>query len=160
MFLYCIQFICIESQCKTFEIRFGFCKQRNQFGFFDSSSEAIRSSNPTVQVGCITRAWNTNKANAEKNRCEFGDQFVDLGRMNTTFIGNEENDPLLKNGTFAVMSQFVHDMKKWNELTIDSQNVVFGRTKEDSGIFIFVCISVDLCFLISFDFRYDEQTQC
>lgn len=114
------------------ETRLGFCKQRNQFGFFDAASKAEFTANSTLTVGPICRAFNTEKGN--ENRKKYGDQFVDLGRYTTIFIGDEEKELSFKNGTFAVLANFVHDLNNWNKLTENEQTKVFGRKKASGAL--------------------------
>ena len=120
----------LHNQSDKIEVRYGHCKQRNQFGFFDAASQAQFTANPTVDCGAVVRAWNTNCNDAKKKRDKYGDQYIDIGRISTILIGNEANNNNQKNGdkningTFSVLAQFVHDLKSFNKLPIPKQRLI------------------------------------
>jgi len=128
----------LHPYCELFAVGHGTVKQRNPLGFYDAASLAQFTASPTLDCGPVVRAWNSECADARAQRAKYGDQYVDLGRIPTIFIGDEEEevDPQSVNGTFGVLCHFVFDMNGWNNLTVVDQGKVFGRTKEDSTFFV------------------------
>jgi len=121
----------LDQYSQKFEIRHGVCRQRDQFGFHTASSNVQITDNPTLDSGPVVRVWNNEECeNSKAKRAKYGDQYVDLGRIPTTFIGDETDDETLVNGTFGVLGHFVHDVNAFNKLAVDGRDRVFGRTKE------------------------------
>jgi len=52
-------------------------------------------------------------------------------RIAQGLIGSE--DPAFVNGSFAIAQKWIHDMDTWNNLTLKTQDSVFGRTKLSSS---------------------------
>lgn len=121
---------------------------RNQFGFFDATSNPENTANPVLSIGPLVDAYPypeneydpTNPRipggcedalQTKKQAAEEG-LVVDLGKISTTFIGNEDSEHL--NGSFCLVQEFIHDLETFNELDEDDQERVFGREKK-SGKF-------------------------
>lgn len=125
---------------------------RNQFGFFDATSNAANTANPTLAVGPVCQAYpyaadvydpanippslqgicGQASLDAKETQAKKG-LYVDLGKISTTFIGEE--DPEHLNGSYCIVQTYVHDLAKFNMLSIKEQEEVFGRQKQ-SGAFI------------------------
>jgi putative iron-dependent peroxidase len=43
------------------------------------------------------------------------------------FIGDE--DPAFANGSYVIVQKYLHDLDSWNALSVEEQELVFGRTK-------------------------------
>eukprot|EP00027_Filamoeba_sp_ATCC50430_P000238 CAMPEP_0168555306 /NCGR_PEP_ID=MMETSP0413-20121227/8258_1 /TAXON_ID=136452 /ORGANISM="Filamoeba nolandi, Strain NC-AS-23-1" /LENGTH=412 /DNA_ID=CAMNT_0008586135 /DNA_START=29 /DNA_END=1267 /DNA_ORIENTATION=+ len=114
----------LANETKDFKEKYGFVSidGRNLMGFFDAGSEAKVTQNPTLDVGPICRV-----------HPEKPDKALDLGRIATTFIGEE--DPEHFNGTFAISQEFVHDLTAWNKLSDDDQTRAFGRDKATGAFY-------------------------
>lgn len=123
---------------------------RNQFGFFDAGSDARVTANPVLNSGPVCQAYpypedyEYNIPESLKDICcqdsiekkkaaRDKGLYVDLGRLATAFIGAE--DPEHLNGSFCIVQEYIHDLDKFNRLSEQEQNVVFGRRK-DNGAFI------------------------
>jgi putative iron-dependent peroxidase len=87
---------------------------RNPFGYIDGGLNPNTSGNPTQDIGPMFNAQ------------------VDMGRIATTIIGNE--DPANLHGSYAFTADWVLDMK-FTKQPEKCQNHVFGRDKK-SGEFL------------------------
>ena len=50
--------------------------------------------------------------------------------LDATLIGDEE--PAFAGGSYVIVQKYLHDMKAWNQLTVEGQERVIGRTKLDN----------------------------
>ena len=50
--------------------------------------------------------------------------------LDATLIGDEE--PAFAGGSYVIVQKYLHDMKAWNQLTVEEQERVIGRTKLDN----------------------------
>ncbi len=51
----------------------------------------------------------------------------DQATTDATIIGGE--DAAFAGGSYVIVQKYLHDMKKWNELTVEMQEKIIGRTK-------------------------------
>ncbi len=131
---------------------FGSIDGRNQFGFFDATSNAENTANPTLDIGPMVDAYPYSPGDYDPNNpninirsgcgnASLGKKeeaakkglVVDLGKIATTFIGEEDSNHL--NGSFCIVQEFIHDLGKFNKLSTDEQSRVFGRQKESGGFY-------------------------
>jgi putative iron-dependent peroxidase len=52
---------------------------------------------------------------------------LDQAALDATIIGEE--DAALAGGSYVIVQKYLHDLKKWNELPIEMQEKIIGRTK-------------------------------
>jgi porphyrinogen peroxidase len=52
---------------------------------------------------------------------------LDQAALDATIIGEE--DAAFAGGSYVIVQKYLHDMKKWNELPIEMQEKIIGRTK-------------------------------
>jgi porphyrinogen peroxidase len=52
---------------------------------------------------------------------------LDQAALDATIIGEE--DALFAGGSYVIVQKYLHDLKKWNELPIEMQEKIIGRTK-------------------------------
>jgi putative iron-dependent peroxidase len=55
---------------------------------------------------------------------------VDDARAQAVLVGSE--DPAWSDGSYITTQRYVHDLVKWNQLTVQDQEAVVGRSKEDN----------------------------
>jgi porphyrinogen peroxidase len=52
---------------------------------------------------------------------------VDQGAVDATIIGDE--DAAFAGGSYVIVQKYLHDLKRWNELPVEAQEKIIGRTK-------------------------------
>lgn len=91
------------------------CKDggRNLFGYFDGGPDRARTVNAVYNVGELF-------------------QYADLGRISAALIGDEDSHH--KNGSYCFTSIWIHDLQKFFNQPVHSQDLVIGKTKDTGEV--------------------------